>query len=375
MRPLLWTMVLAVLVVGCTATGATEFEPGVTPVAGTEVSGLPGLGIQFGELQKGGDYTYGPTVEEVITVYNCDNPLGRSDVLTEVRKIRRTIDWSVGGEVGASVEASIIAAGAEVEATISSGYGLEVGEELDRGRQLDLPVGPFSSADYVVVYKPVVWSGYLPFTYQSGESRIDYLYQQVAFGEVRGYSNQTERDCGRFQIPTESAPPAAQTTPVEAPQVEAETDPSPEAPASVPPTSSAPSEPSAPVSEPLWTESNNEAAANTTQIVRDLAAGEWMYVTSGSISMRDSFCGGEALQICVLLYEATYPQNVVVDYVDQGHAYVARTRLMGYQELIETHESYYWAAPNCGQDGCQKATILYFKDGVQVNNPVTLLRP
>lgn len=349
---------ILVLLVACTPTAV---EPSISMPAEDEIMSEVDQLIQWGEIQKEGDYQLGEPVEEVVTVYNCDNPMDRSDTLTEVRKIKRDVNWNVVGEVGGSVEASIIAAGAEIESKIASGYELEVGEEMSRGRELHLPVGAFRSADYIIVYQPAVWQGFLPFTFQSGEARIDYLYQQVAFGDVRGYVDQTERDCRRVAIPT--PPPLPPPIELESGTVVA-----------VEP-SSQPTEAPAPVVEPLWIETDPSAADSTSQIVRDLGAGEWMYVSSGSISMKGTFCGNEADQVCVLIYEATSPHTVVVDYVDQGHAYVARTRLMGYQELIDTHSPLYWTEANCDSDGCGKATILYFRDGVQVNNPVTLLRP
>lgn len=151
--------------------------------------------IQLGELQKTDGFTYGAEFRETVRVLNCDNPVGRSDTLTEAKAIDRNISWNVVGEVGGNIDVSAIVAGAGVEASIASGYALEVNEELSRGRELELPVNPNSSAEYEIVWKPILWSGFIPFSFQSGEGRIEYIYQQVAFGEVGAFRDRTAEDC------------------------------------------------------------------------------------------------------------------------------------------------------------------------------------
>jgi len=157
----------------------------------------PGSAVQFGQLQKVDGFTYGAEFRETIRVLNCDNPLGRSDTLTEAKMISRNVSWSIVGELGANADVSAVVAGAGVEASIANGYELAVDEELSRGRELELPVSPYASAEYDIVWKPIVWSGFLPFSLQAGEGRIEYLYQQVAFGEVAAYRDHTAEDCGR----------------------------------------------------------------------------------------------------------------------------------------------------------------------------------
>jgi hypothetical protein len=81
--------------------------------------------ITLGELQKSKEgILYGLTYRETITVQNCNNPLPRSDNLTEARTVDRAVAWNIAGEVSGEVEASVIVAGAKIQAAITSGYEL-----------------------------------------------------------------------------------------------------------------------------------------------------------------------------------------------------------------------------------------------------------
>ncbi len=175
--------------------------------------------VVFGELQKSDGFTYGRVFQDTITVQNCDNPLPRSDSLTEARTVKRNISWNISGQVGGSAEASAIVAGAEVEAAISSGYELEVSDFLQRSRTIDLPVDSNSSVEYTIEWKPVVWNGILPFTFQGGEDRIEYLYERLVFGEVVNFIDKTSEQCGvTSDPPVVDAPPTK--TPADTPSSE-----------------------------------------------------------------------------------------------------------------------------------------------------------
>lgn len=111
------------------------------------------------------------------------------------------------GEVGSKLEASVGIMNAEVEAAITSGYELEIRDGTSRSKSMELSVKPDSSTEYVIKWTPVVWSGSLPFTFQSGERRIAYLYEKIAFGEVIDIIDKTEEDCGSVTRPTSEAAP------------------------------------------------------------------------------------------------------------------------------------------------------------------------
>ena len=161
----------------------------------------------LGELHKTDGFKYGPEFRQTIQVWNCDNPAARSDVLTEAKRIERSVSWVLVGEGGLGADVT----GAGVEARIASGYELEVSERLDRGRELELPVNANSSAEYEIVWNPILWSGFIPF--QSGEGRIEYIYQQVAFGEVSAIRDRTAEDCLTTVPITTSTPEIGGTEP------------------------------------------------------------------------------------------------------------------------------------------------------------------
>lgn len=213
----------SILTAACTVTEKTP-EPPATQVADSLV--------KFGQLQKNDGYTEGVSFRETVTVWNCGNPLQRSDSLTEVRTVEKAIDWYIEGEVGADVKASVLAASATINESIASGYTLEVTDRLERSRSLNLPVGPNSSVAYIVEWRPVVWSGFLPFSYQSGESRIEYQYQKIAFGQVKDFRDQTAADCGISPNPPQPDPtapssPATPNVPASTPEASALPTPSP----------------------------------------------------------------------------------------------------------------------------------------------------
>ena len=178
--------------------------------------------VQFGELEKVEGFTIGPTVRESVTVWNCDNPNLRNDKLKEVKSIDREVKWFIVGEVGAEVEASILAASAVVEGSIANGYELNVSDELSRSRELDMPVSPNSSVEYIIEWKPVLWNGFVPFTYQTGESRIEYQYQRLEFGEIVDFNDRTIMDCSR-QVTPIFTPTAETIMPAEPPPEESPT--------------------------------------------------------------------------------------------------------------------------------------------------------
>jgi len=175
------SLFLILLLVGCgpPATEVAESEP------------------QLGELEKDGDFTYGEPIVEWVRVLNCDNPLPRSDFLRESRGVERNITWSADLELG-----GYAGIGAGVEGKIATGYQLEVSEQIELSREIELPVQAFSSVEYPIRWQTLVWSGRLPFKLSSAEGRIDYLYTRHLFGEVvSGFRDRTSEDCGAIPTP------------------------------------------------------------------------------------------------------------------------------------------------------------------------------
>ncbi|MBX7252886.1 MAG: hypothetical protein K1X50_12970 [Candidatus Promineofilum sp.] len=185
------SLFLILFLVGC----------GGTPEATTEVTEAE---LELGELQKDGEFTYGEPYVEWVTVLNCDNPLPRRDLLRESRGVEKRVEWAVEGEVG-----GFAGIGAGVEGKIATGYQLEVSEQIERSREIELPVQAFSSVEYPIRWQTLVWSGRLPFKLASAEGRISYLYTRHLFGEVvSGFRDRTLEDCG--PIPTATTGPVVE---------------------------------------------------------------------------------------------------------------------------------------------------------------------
>lgn len=166
--------------------------------------------LELGVIQRDGEYT-SSTYQETIQVYNCKNPLQRNDKLHETRTLEREIKTTVVYEVGGGADINAIIAGANVDSHIAAGYDLAISELIERGREIDLPVGPYSSVEYVILWQPRVWHGYLPFKIQSSAGRIEYSYKGVAFGEVVDYIDRTLEVCAASATPENTTP--TNTTP------------------------------------------------------------------------------------------------------------------------------------------------------------------
>ena len=127
---------------------------------------------------------------------------------------------------------------------------------------------------------------------------------------------------------------------------------------------------------PQWNEQSNSVPDTGTQIIRDLAPGEFLYLTGGRFTVNKVFCGNDANQICVLVFESSHSQRVIVDQLIARNNYLARTHWFNYEDLIRMHETYYWKWPNCqSESGCAKATIYHLIDGKLEGGPTTLTRP
>lgn len=331
----------------------SEVEPGAL---NTTVPTLQ-VPVTWGEIEKDAGYTLSEPFQQVVPVWNCDVPQQRNERLVETRTIARTISTNVVASTAVKAEAGVILANAAIEGQIASGYELEVGDEIQRSLELDLPVGPFKSVEFIVEWQPRVWSGVLPFSVQSGEGRIEYAYQRIAFGRIVGFTDHTEEVCGRVIVPQIVAPDTNETT-------EAQLE------------SASPTTQSPPVNQPLWIEKVGDMPENGTQIRRDLAAGERLFVSGGRFQVDQVFCGEDATQLCILIYEASVPQTVILDFVIEGENYLARANVLSYDDLIRIHEPLFWQPPNCNnQNGCGKATIYHMKDGMLVTGPITMLNP
>ena len=127
---------------------------------------------------------------------------------------------------------------------------------------------------------------------------------------------------------------------------------------------------------PEWNERANNVPSSGTQITRELAAGEFVYLSGGRFSLNGVFCGNDATQICVLIFGATYPQHLTIDQLIARNNYLARTSAHDYQDLLRIHQPFFWEWPNCqSQSGCARATVYYFEDGNLLGQPTRIDRP
>jgi hypothetical protein len=92
-----------------------------------------------------------------------------------------------------------------------------------------------------------------------------------------------------------------------------------------------------------------------------LKANQVLFVSSGQLQIDSTYCGSDTDLICVLLYEATYPQTVAVESLDPSHSIyeVIDGRLP--QSILDERQPLFWQPPNCTH-GCQRAMIIRFKD-------------
>jgi hypothetical protein len=92
-----------------------------------------------------------------------------------------------------------------------------------------------------------------------------------------------------------------------------------------------------------------------------LKANQVLFVSSGQLQIGGTYCGSDTDLICVLLYEATYPQTVAVESLDPSHSIyeVIDDRLP--QNILDERQPLFWQPPNCTH-GCQRAMIIRFKD-------------
>lgn len=111
-----------------------------------------------------------------------------------------------------------------------------------------------------------------------------------------------------------------------------------------------------------WCEEIGQVPESGTRILKDLAAGHLMFLTGGQFQISGKYCGSDPQQICVLIYEATKAQTVVVDAVIPKNNYIGITDTFSPEEALNEKTSLFWIPPNC-INGCKRATVFFFRDG------------
>lgn len=119
-----------------------------------------------------------------------------------------------------------------------------------------------------------------------------------------------------------------------------------------------------------WEQEVAQVPENGTTLKWELSAGQLLYLSGGQIRINGEYCGGDANQICVLLFQATTAQTVIVDALVPKNNWYGISSTLTPDEALSEKEPQFWYQPNC-TNGCKKATVFYFTDG-QLVNKVTL---
>ncbi len=250
------------------------------------------------------------------------------------------------GEVGISGTAK-----AALEAAVQRHYqnSIQRSQAYEEGVTIEVP--PFTKQEYTLVWRDNRRLGTVYYTDDGVVHTAQYNYRLGV--ELADHKSQDLPCPGAALAPPNPPPPPSPTlTPGPLPT---------------------PGLP-APAPQPLWNEQSHREPVAGTQVVRDLAAGETLYLTGGQFLLNRVYCGGDARQICVLVFEATRPQRVIIDQMVGQNNYIARTSVFGYDELIAMHTDAFWQEPNC-RSGCQYASIHHMRDGQPLGGPVRLSRP
>jgi len=119
-----------------------------------------------------------------------------------------------------------------------------------------------------------------------------------------------------------------------------------------------------------WEQEVNWVPTSGTQLKWELAAGQLLFLSGGQLQVNGEYCGGDAEQICVVIYKATTAQTVIADALIPENNYYGISTTLSPEEALSEKEPQFWHPPNC-IDGCLKATVLFFTDG-QLVKKVTL---
>ncbi len=133
-------------------------------------------------------------------------------------------------------------------------------------------------------------------------------------------------------------------------------------------------QPTAPLSTSgrRWEQEVAQVPTSGTQLKWELAAEQLLFLSGGQIRVNGEYCGGDAEQICIVIYTATTAQTVVADALIPENNWYGVSTTLSPEEALSEKEPQFWYQPNC-IDGCRKATVLFFTDGQLVNK--TTLTP
>ena len=130
-----------------------------------------------------------------------------------------------------------------------------------------------------------------------------------------------------------------------------------------------PTQPPSVVTGVRWEQEVAQVPESGTTLKWELSAGQLLYLSGGQIRINGEYCGGDANQICILLFKATTAQTVIVDALVPKNNWYGISSTLTPDEALSEKEPQFWYQPNC-TNGCKKATVFYFTDGQLVNKIV-----
>lgn len=300
---------------------------------------------QISEPQIGTPYSE-IAIQEIRTS-NCD---GANPTTTISRSLiqEQTTYFEVAVEAGSLVRGSAIptALEGEVEAKIKAALGSSYGNKSEQTISTILTTQPNQALKHKILWNETKVKGLIDVVYPSGTATIN--FEKVIGIELFDRTSEPIScdESGENILPTTPL----EITPV-LPQQEQPT--------------------SAPHSGLRW-EQEVAGVPNGTTIKWDLTSGQILFLSGGQMRINGEYCGGDANQICILLFQSTNPQTVVVDALIPNNNWYGISSILTQDEALSEKEPQFWYPPNC-INGCKKATVLYFTDGQLVNK--TTLTP
>lgn len=300
---------------------------------------------QISDPQIGAPYTE-IAIQEIRTS-NCD---GANPTTTISRSLiqEQTTYFEVAVEAGGLVRGSPIPTvlEGEVEAKIKAALGSSFGNKSEQTISTILTTQPGQALKHKILWNETKVKGFVDVVYSSGTATIN--FEKVIGIELFDRTSETLscEENGASILP----PTPLEITPA-LPQQEQPT--------------------SSPRSGLRW-EQEVADVPNGTTIKWDLASGQILLLSGGQMRINDVYCGSDANQICVLLFQSTTPQTVIVDALIPNNNWYGVSSTLTQDEALSEKEPQFWYPPNC-ITGCKRATILYFTDGQLVEK--TTLTP
>jgi hypothetical protein len=122
-----------------------------------------------------------------------------------------------------------------------------------------------------------------------------------------------------------------------------------------------------------WIQEVGQVPESGTQLSWRLSPGQTFYLSGGQFQIGNVFCGGDAKQICVLIYQTSIEQTLTINSLIPRQNYIGITEILSPDDILKEKEPVFWIPPNC-ISGCKRATVLIFRDG-KLENKMSFTAP